>query len=283
MAIASFATLVAMIKAVGLTRTYGDLTALDSVSFEIAPGEIVGLLGHNGAGKTTLMRILTSFLPPTCGQVLIGGKDVRTHSMDIRRKIGYLPETPALYPDMRVRDYLTYAARLKDVPAKQETIEVDRVLGECSLTDVAGKIIGILSRGYRQRVGIAQALINDPELIILDEPTSGLDPMQVRKVRELIANLKEKKTVLLSTHILSEIEHSAQRVLIIKSGKIVKDESLSELLSGSGEEKEIVLRTSGDGSQAVEKIKGLNLPGVQSIEIRDRVQSLEDVFLKLNE
>jgi ABC-2 type transport system ATP-binding protein len=268
-----------MIKVKDLVRKYGDVTAVDSVSFEIAPGEIVGLLGHNGAGKTTLMRILTSYLPATSGEVLIGGEDVREKSLAVRRKIGYLPETPTLYPDMNVRDFLAYAARLKDAPAA----DVDRVITECDLTDAADKTIGTLSKGFKQRVGIAQAILNDPELLILDEPTSGLDPVQVIQVRKLITNLKEKRTVLLSTHILSEIEHMAQRVLIIKAGKIIADESLNTLLSGAEGEQEIVIRMNGDGDDAVRKIRDLRLPGVDTVEVRKRQKSLESVFLKLNE
>jgi ABC-2 type transport system ATP-binding protein len=268
-----------MIKVKDLVRKYGEVTAVDSVSFEIAPGEIVGLLGHNGAGKTTLMRILTSYLPATSGEVLIGGEDVRENSLAVRRKIGYLPETPPLYPDMNVRDFLAYAARLKDAPAA----DVDRVLAECDLADAADKVIGTLSKGFKQRVGIAQAILNDPELLILDEPTSGLDPVQVRQVRKLITNLKEKRTVLLSTHVLSEIEHMAQRVLIIKAGKIIADESLNTLLTGAEGEQEIVIRMNGDGDDAVRKIRDLRLPGVETVEVRKRQQSLESVFIKLNE
>ncbi|HIM30734.1 MAG TPA: ABC transporter ATP-binding protein [Planctomycetes bacterium] len=268
-----------MIKVKDLVRKYGEVTAVDSVSFEIAPGEIVGLLGHNGAGKTTLMRILTSYLPATSGEALIGGEDVRENSLAVRRKIGSLPETPPLYPDMNVRDFLAYAARLKDAPAA----DVDRVLAECDLADAADKVIGTLSKGFKQRVGIAQAILNDPELLILDEPTSGLDPVQVRQVRKLITNLKEKRTVLLSTHVLSEIEHMAQRVLIIKAGKIIADESLNTLLTGAEGEQEIVIRMNGDGDDAVRKIRDLRLPGVETVEVRKLQQSLESVFIKLNE
>ena len=176
------------------------------------------------------MRILTSYLPATSGQVIIGGKDVAKNSLAIRKKIGYLPETPPLYSNMTIRDYLRFAAELKDVPVKRLCVRVDKVLEECNLKDSQYKTISTLSRGYKQRVGIAQAIINEPEILILDEPTSGLDPVQILQVRNLIKSLEYKRTVILSTHILSEIQQIAQRVLIIKSGEIVADDSLKNLL-----------------------------------------------------
>ena len=203
---------------------------MEDVSFEINKGEIVGFLGQNGAGKTTLMRILTSYLPATSGEVNIGGNDVAENSLAVRRKIGYLPETPPLYSNMTVKDYLEFAAQMKDVPGRQRHKQIDRVLEECNIGDVKNKTIGNLSKGYRQRVGIAQAIINEPEVLILDEPTSGLDPVQNLQVRKLIKCLRHERTVILSTHILSEIEQIAQRVLIIKSGRIIVDKSLDLLL-----------------------------------------------------
>jgi len=219
-----------MIIARSITKYFGGFKALKDISFEINKGEIVGFLGLNGAGKTTLMRILTSYLPATSGTVIIGGKDVARDSLAIRKKIGYLPETPPLYSNMTIRDYLKFAAQLKDVPLKRLCVQVDRVLEECNLRDSQHKTISTLSRGYKQRVGIAQAIINEPEVLILDEPTSGLDPVQILQVRNLIKNLEYKRTVILSTHILSEIQQIAQRVLIIKSGEIVADDSLKNLL-----------------------------------------------------
>ena len=213
-----------------VTKYFGRFQALKDVSFEISRGEIVGFLGQNGAGKTTIMRILTSYLPATSGKVIVAGQDVSKNSLAIRKKIGYLPETPPLYSNMAVRDYLTFAAQLKDVPIRQQRVQVDKILEECSIESVQYKTIGTLSKGYKQRVGIAQAIVNDPEVLILDEPTIGLDPVQIIQVRNLIKSLEHKRTVILSTHILSEIQQIAQRVLIIKSGEIIVDETLESLL-----------------------------------------------------
>ena len=219
-----------MIRIENVTRYFGNTQALKGISFEVQKGEIVGFLGRNGAGKTTLMRIITSYLPATSGNVSIAGKDVIKHSLAIRRKIGYLPENPPLYPNMTVKDYVRFAAQLKDVPAKKMRPQVDKALDECYLRNVADQTIATLSKGYQQRVGIAQAIINDPDILILDEPTNGLDPVQIQRVRMLIKNLKEERTVIISTHILSEIEQIAQRVLIIKDGMIVADDALNNLL-----------------------------------------------------
>lgn len=238
-----------MIKVSNVTKFFGNTQALNSVSFEIKKGEIVGFLGRNGAGKTTLMRVLTSYLPAHSGSVQIDGMEVGKYSMAIRRKIGYLPETPPLYLDMTARDYLTFAAQLKDVPSKHIKARVDKVLNECYLRNVAHKTINTLSKGYQQRVGIAQAIINDPEILILDEPTNGLDPVQIQRVRSLIKNLEADRTIIISTHILTEIEQIARRVLIIRDGAIVADDGMENLLAGE------------DG----------------------RPQSLEDVFLRLND
>jgi len=219
-----------MITTKNVTKYFGAFQALRDVSFEINKGEIVGFLGQNGAGKTTLMRILTSYLPATSGSVIIDGDNIAKDSLTIRKKIGYLPETPPLYPNMTVRDYLKFAAEIKDIPARHRHRRLDKVMEECQIDDVKNKTIGTLSRGYKQRVGIAQAIIHEPKLLILDEPTSGLDPIQNLQVRKLIKNLKDQRTVIISTHILSEIEQIAQRVLIIKSGNIIVDESLDVLL-----------------------------------------------------
>lgn len=256
-----------MIVTQNVTKYFGSVLALNDISFEIAKGEIVGFLGRNGAGKTTLMRILTSYLPATSGKVLIGGQDVAKHSMAVRRKIGYLPEIPPLYPNMAVKEYLRFAAELKDVPVKKKRIRIDCVLEECQLKDVQNKAIGTLSKGYKQRVGIAQAIINEPELLILDEPTSGLDPLQIRQVRKLIKSLEHKRTVILSTHILSEIEQIAQRVLIIGSGKILADESLERLLSGPDGLSKVLLRIKGNRElieSAMKKIGGIKQVNITS-------------------
>ncbi|MCK5492668.1 MAG: ABC transporter ATP-binding protein, partial [Candidatus Omnitrophica bacterium] len=179
-----------MIITQNITKYFGGFQALKNVSFTIGKGEIVGFLGQNGAGKTTLMRILTSYLPATSGEVIIGGKNAAKDSIGLRRKIGYLPENPPLYPNMTVKDYLLFAAQLKDVPTKWQCFQVDKVIEECNLNDVRGKTIAVLSKGYKQRVGIAQAIINDPEVLILDEPTIGLDPVQILQVRKLIKSLE---------------------------------------------------------------------------------------------
>ncbi len=223
-----------MIVAEGVTKYFGETQALDGISFKINKGEIIGFLGQNGAGKTTMMRILTSYLPATSGKVTIAGEEVSKNSLAIRKKIGYLPETPPLYLDMTVKSYLKFAAQLKSVPPKTQSMQIDKVIEICDLGVVQCKIIGTLSKGYKQRVGIAQAIINDPEVLILDEPTIGLDPVQIIGVRNLIKDLEHKRTVIVSTHILSEIQQIAKRVLIIKFGKIITDETLDDLLKQSG-------------------------------------------------
>jgi len=219
-----------MILTENITKYFGSTQALKDVSFEIKKGEIVGFLGRNGAGKTTLMRILTSYLPASSGHCVIDGKDVAKHSLAVRQRIGYLSENPPLYPDMTVKDYVSFAAKLKDVPAKKIRTQVAKVLDECYLRNVAEKTIATLSKGYQQRAGIAQAIINDPQILILDEPTNGLDPVQIRRVRALIKNLEAQRTIIISTHILSEIEQIAERVLIIRDGAIVADDAMDNLL-----------------------------------------------------
>jgi ABC-2 type transport system ATP-binding protein len=219
-----------MIITDNICKHYADFQALTEVSFAINEGDIVGFLGKNGAGKTSLMRILTSFLPATSGKVIIDGQDLAKHSLAIRQKIGYLPETPPLYPNMTVQNYLKFAAEIKDVALKQRRRQLHKVLHECQLEQVRKQPIHTLSKGYKQRVGIAQAIIHEPKILILDEPTSGLDPIQIQQVRTLIKNQQAQRTVLLSTHTLSEIESIAERVLIIKAGKIIVDETLNTLL-----------------------------------------------------
>lgn len=222
-----------MILTHNISKYFGQTQALKNISFEITKGEIVGFLGPNGAGKTTLMRILTAFLPATSGRASVCGYDVAKSSLEVRRKVGYLSETPPLYQDMTVRDYLKFAARLKDVESRQIFKQIDKAVEECRLEGIQNKMIGTLSKGYKQRVGIAQAIINDPQILILDEPTEGLDPLQILQVRNLIKGLEHKRTVILSTHILSEIEQIAKRVIILKAGKIVADELLENLLKDS--------------------------------------------------
>src|SRR5471030_84371 len=210
-----------MIEVSNLTKRYAGRTAVSDISFTVARGEIVGLLGPNGAGKSTTMRILSSFMPATSGTVRVAGYDVFHDSVEVRRRIGFMPENNPLYPEMRVREYLKFRARLKGLGWKKSRERVTTVMEQCDLTDVSKRIIGQLSKGYRQRVGLADALVHEPELIILDEPTIGLDPNQIRSVRQLIKDLGRSHTVLISTHILSEVEMTCSRVLIMKGGKIV--------------------------------------------------------------
>ena len=210
-----------MIEVSNLTKRYAGRTAVDDLSFTVAPGEIVGLLGPNGAGKSTTMRILSSFMPATSGTVRVAGFDVFHDADEVRRRIGYMPENNPLYPEMRVREYLKFRARLKGLGWKKSRDRVSTVMEQCGLTDVGRRIIGQLSKGYKQRVGLADALVHEPELIILDEPTIGLDPQQIRSVRQLIKSLAGKHTVLISTHILPEVEMMCSRVFIMLAGKIL--------------------------------------------------------------
>ncbi|MGK0500060.1 MAG: ABC-2 type transport system ATP-binding protein [Oceanicoccus sp.] len=220
-----------MLIATNISKNFDSFQALDNISFEINKGDIVGFLGKNGAGKTTLMRILTSFISASSGKLIIDGFDINKRSLAIRKIIGYLPETPPLYTSMTVLNYLKFAAQIKDVPFKKQRFQLSKILEECHLEHVKRKPIATLSKGYKQRVGIAQAIIHEPKLLILDEPTSGLDPIQVQQVLNLIKNQRDQRTVLLSTHTLTEIEQISQRILMIKSGRIVLDESLSTLLA----------------------------------------------------
>ncbi|HWX22783.1 MAG TPA: ABC transporter ATP-binding protein [Candidatus Binatia bacterium] len=210
-----------MIEVANLTKRYAGRTAVSNISFTVERGEIVGLLGENGAGKSTTMRILAGYLPATSGTVRVGGLDVFHHSEEVRRRIGYMPENNPLHYDMRVREYLKFRARLKGLGWKESRRRVDVVMEQCSLTEVARRIIGQLSKGYRQRVGLADALVHEPELLILDEPTIGLDPNQIRSVRQLIKGLASTHTVLISTHILPEAEMTCHRVMIMYGGRIL--------------------------------------------------------------
>src|SRR6201981_153083 len=210
-----------MIEVADLTKRYAGHTAVSNISFSVNRGEIVGLLGPNGAGKRTTMRILSCYLPATSGTVRVAGLDVFHHSNEVRRRIGYMPENNPLHFDMRVREYLKFRARLKGLSRRRSRERVDVVMEQCGLTDVNRKIIGQLSKGYRQRVGLADALVHEPELIILDEPTIGLDPKQIRSVRQLIKSLSPVHTVLISTHILPEAEMMCSRMLIMYDGKIL--------------------------------------------------------------
>jgi ABC-2 type transport system ATP-binding protein len=222
-----------VIEVTTLTKRFGSFTALDDVSFQVPRGSVTGFLGLNGAGKTTTLRILSCFLPPTSGAVRICGLDTVRESLPVRRKIGYLPESVPLYPEMRVREYLRFRARLKGVAAKAVTAAIDEAMQRCRIADVAGRPIGTLSKGYRQRVGLADAIVHRPEVLILDEPTSGLDPAQRVFVRELIGDVGRERTVFLSTHIIPEVEATCDGVVIIHRGKIRAASTLADLRARS--------------------------------------------------
>jgi len=218
-----------MIRVENLSKRYGDFTAVYNVSFQVEKGEIVGFLGPNGAGKTTTMRILTGYMPASEGTVTIAGFDVFDDDLEVKQRIGYLPEHPPVYNDMSVRSYLQFVSKIRGIPRSERSEAVDRVIERCGLKDVNGWIIGKLSKGFKQRVGLAQALVHNPEVLVLDEPTIGLDPRQIREIRELIKDLAGEHTVVLSTHILPEVEMICERVLIIDMGRIVADDSLKQL------------------------------------------------------
>src|SRR5229473_3397187 len=218
-----------MISVKELTKRYARNTAVDHISFEVEKGQIVGFLGPNGAGKTTTMRMLTCFLPPTSGTATVGGFDVFEQPLEVKKRIGYLPETPPLYPEMRTVEYLTFVGKLKGLSGSELRQRIDSVCERCAITDVKSKLLGKLSKGYRQRVGLAQAIIHNPEVLILDEPTAGLDPKQINETRDLIKSLAGDHTIILSTHILPEIENSCDKVIIISQGKLVATDTVANL------------------------------------------------------
>ncbi|HUA35386.1 MAG TPA: ABC transporter ATP-binding protein [Candidatus Binataceae bacterium] len=222
-----------MIEVKNLVKSYGNFVAVKGISFKAESGSILGFLGPNGAGKTTTMRIITGFMPATSGTVLIDGLDIFSNSLAARAKIGYLPENPPLYTDMRVEAYLRFVARLRGVSKSKVDAALDHVLNVCGLTDMAGRICGQLSKGYRQRVGLAQALIHDPPVLVLDEPTIGLDPRQIHEIRGLIHELAGNRTVVLSTHILPEVSQICDKVVIIADGHVVLQEYLAQLPAGT--------------------------------------------------
>jgi len=252
-----------------LTKQYGSFTAVDNISFEVGKGEIVGFLGPNGAGKTTTMRVLTCFLPASQGTARIAGFDIFEEPLEVKKRIGYLPELPPLYPDMRVETYLDFVANIKGVPKSEKEGRIVEVLDQCGLKDRARQLIGQLSKGYRQRVGLAQAIIHNPDVIIMDEPTSGLDPNQIIEVRNLIRTLAKERTVILSTHILPEVEMTCDRVIIINHGKIEAIDTPENLTANMRGASRFAVRVSGDTSVAT---RGLaDLPDVVdvSVDIKD--------------
>ncbi len=254
-----------MIEVQDLTKSYGNKVAVDHISFAVGKGEIVGFLGPNGAGKSTTMRILTGYLSATSGRARIGGADVFTESMVARKKIGYMPETVPLYTDMRVKEYLHFRARLKGLEGDDVKVRVGEVMHLCGLHHVRRKLIANLSKGYRQRLGLADALVHNPDLLILDEPTNGLDPNQTRQVRELIKELGQTHTILLSTHILSEVEITCERVIIIDEGKIKATGTPHELVTKLRVATIIVAEVQGPAADIESKLKALD--GVKKVHV----------------
>ncbi|MEI9812347.1 MAG: ATP-binding cassette domain-containing protein [Acidobacteriota bacterium] len=250
-----------MIKVEALTKRYARHVAVDHISFEVAKGQIVGFLGPNGAGKTTTMRMLTCFMPPTEGTAEVAGFDIQAKPMEVKRRIGYLPETPPLYPDMEVAEYLDFVARIKGLPSAGRTQRIKHVMERCAIADVAGKETGKLSKGYRQRVGLAQAILHNPDVLILDEPTSGLDPAQIMETRDLIKELAGDHTIILSTHILPEVEQICERVVIIAKGKLVATDTVANLTTNL---------------RGVETVQ-LEVLGATESELRERLERIPGV------
>ena len=252
-----------MIKVENLTKRYAGVTALNGVSFEVQRGEIVGFLGPNGAGKSTTMRILTGFIPASSGRVEVAGLDVFENSLEVRERVGYMPENNPLYVDMRVSEYLRFRAKLKRLPRSERKERIPEVMQMCGISDVSHHIIGQLSKGYRQRVGLADALLAEPDLLILDEPTIGLDPVQIRQVRQLIKDLGKRHTILLSTHILPEVEMTCDRVIIIHHGRILASDTPANLMKTLHAGGQVQVEVRGPGSEVQAKLRAAD--GVESL------------------
>jgi ABC-2 type transport system ATP-binding protein len=280
-----------MINVQGMTKRYARTVAVDNISFEVEKGQIVGFLGPNGAGKTTTMRVLTCYLPPTAGTATVAGFDVLENPLEVKKRIGYLPETPPLYPEMEVTEYLTFVGKLKGIAGADVPRRVREVTERCAIGDVRTKLISKLSKGYRQRVGLAQAIIHNPDVLVLDEPTAGLDPKQIIETRELIKHLAGDHTIILSTHILSEVEHSCERVVIINQGKLVATDSVQNLTNRLRGSEAVALEIeSSDGpinpqevQQRLEQVRGVSR--VLSREARDgrlafEVESLQGQHIR---
>ena len=302
-----------MISVSGVTKCYGKLLAIDNISFQVEKGEILGFLGPNGAGKTTTMRIITGYTPPTEGEVRVGGFDVVEDPISAKKQIGYLPENPPLYNEMTVRGYLDFVADLKNVPGKIKPDRISFAMEKCGVEDVRNRLIGNLSKGYRQRIGIAQALVNDPAVLILDEPTIGLDPKQIIEIRDLIKGLAGERTIILSTHILPEVNMICTRVIIIHKGRIALEQSVDRITGDLHASKILILKINRSDDNVKERILGLpHVSGVSEIshgefrlaceeshdvrelvaktvvengwgllELRPFSQSLEEIFLKV--
>jgi ABC-2 type transport system ATP-binding protein len=259
-----------------LTKRYGRITAVDDISFRVQRGEILGFLGPNGAGKTTTMRVLTGYLPPTEGKTIVAGFDVFDQPIEAKRRTGYLPETPPLYVDMTVREYLTFVATVKGVPSAERKHRVDAVMERTRVSDVADRHCGKLSKGYRQRVGLGQAIIHNPDVLILDEPTAGLDPKQIIETRELIKSLAGDHTIILSTHILPEVSQTCQRVVIINKGHVIAvdtPDNLTSRLRGSETLYVQVDSANADAKTALSAVPGVT--GVNAVDSHDGVAGFE--------
>ncbi len=280
-----------MISVKELTKRYARNTAVDHISFEVEKGQIVGFLGPNGAGKTTTMRMLTCFLPPTSGTATVAGFDVLEQPLEVKKRIGYLPETPPLYPEMRTVEYLTFVGKLKGLSGSELRQRIDSVCERCAITDVKSKLLGKLSKGYRQRVGLAQAIIHNPEVLILDEPTAGLDPKQINETRELIRSLAGNHTIILSTHILPEVEQTCEKVIIINKGRLVATDSVSNLQSRARGVESMLVEVAGrngdlDATKAQQKLEQVS--GVSRVVFKERrenrsvfeVESRKDQFIR---
>ena len=266
-----------MIEVENLTKRYGRTTAVDGVSFRVQKGEILGFLGPNGAGKTTTMRILTCYLPPTEGTARVAGYDVFEAPLEVKKRVGYIPETPPLYPDMDVDSFLDFCAKIKGLPAASRKGKIDEAVGKTKIGDVRGKLIGRLSKGYRQRVGLAQAILANPDVLILDEPTAGLDPKQIIETRELIKSLGGDHTIVLSTHILPEVSMTCGRVVIINKGKVVAEDTpqnLTRRLRGAGALRVDVRGDAGAAAEAVRAVAGV-------VSVRPRTESSEATTLEV--
>ena len=265
-----------MISVKELTKRYARNTAVDRISFEVAKGQIVGFLGPNGAGKTTTMRILTCFLPPSAGTAKVAGFDVLEQPLEVKKRIGYLPETPPIYPEMETVNYLKFVGKLKGLRGADLEKRVDYVCQRCAISDVKTKLLGKLSKGYRQRVGLAQAIIHNPDVLILDEPTAGLDPKQINETRDLIKDLAGEHTIILSTHILPEVEQTCQQVIIINKGKLVATDSVRNLQARARGAESVLVEVAGrNGSleAGIVEHKLQQVPGVSRVVSRQQIDN----------
>ena len=261
-----------MIEVQHLTKRYGPVTAVDDVSFTVERGEILGFLGPNGAGKTTTMRVLTGYMPPTGGKAIVAGYDVLEQPLEAKRRTGYLPETPPLYPEMTVREYLTFVSKIKGVPRGERKARVDEMMRKTHVDDMANRHCGKLSKGYRQRVGLAQALMHNPDVLILDEPTAGLDPKQIIETRQLIRGLAGDHTIILSTHILPEVSQTCQRVVIINRGKVVAVDTPDNLTSRLRGSETMYLQVDAAGADAESILQRVS--GVTRVSVADTKQQV---------